>query len=114
MEDVKNVPAKVEKSKSPTKEKEFNGYTMEELKYQRALLALRKEFSKEQMLQTLNGMKPSSATKEKGSSWGSKLAFAGGLAGKIFSNFNVLDYVMIGMSLFGTAKKAYSFFKGRK
>lgn len=105
-----NLPVK----KADTSDDAFKGYTLEELKYQRAMMALRKEFAKAKILQSLEAMKPSKKTGSAGSVLGSRFALLRSLGGKVFSNFNVLDYVMIGMSLFGTAKKAYSLFKRSK
>ena len=103
-----NLPAQADEQK---KKEDFKGYTLEQLKYQRAMMALRVEFSKEQLIQSFEALKPKKKATEKTSLLGPKFAFASNLAGKIFSNLNVLDYVMIGMSAFGTAKKAISLFR---
>ena len=95
-------------------EKPFKGFTMEELKYQRALIALKKDFSKMQLLESVEALRPKRNSTEKSSVFGPKMAFAGQIASKFFKNLNVLDYVMLGMSLFGTAKKAYSLIRRKK
>lgn len=97
-----------------TPEKPFGGYTLEDLKYQRAMMALRKEFAKSKLLQSLDAMRPNAKPKGHESNFGSKFALARTLGGKLFGSLNTLDYVMLGMSLFGTAKKAYSLFRRKK
>lgn len=94
----------------------FKGYTIEELRYQRAMLALRKEFCKVKLMESIQGLKPGgrkseSTVSKKGSS---KLALAGKIAGKLLSNLNALDYVLMGLSLFGTVKKGYKLIRGKK
>lgn len=91
----------------------FQGYTMEELKYQRAMMALRKEFCKAKMLQSAHALRPGSGKRSQGKGK-SKLAFAGQIASKIFSNLNTLDYILMGISLFGTARKGIRLIKGKK
>lgn len=96
-----------------TDDKPFKGYTIEELKYRRAMMALRKEFAKEQIQKSIIQILP----KKKQDNLpilGSKFALARSVASKVFSNLNLLDYAMVGMSIFGTAKKAYNLFKKKK
>ena len=108
--DKTNTPAKAEKEKAPA----FKGYTMEELKYQRAMMELRKDFAKEQVLRTLAAMHPAHARQNKESGFGSRFGLVKSIAGKVLGNLNTLDYIMMGISLFGTAKKAYSLFRRKK
>ena len=110
MKDNKNLPSLPDKDV----DRPFKGYTMEELKYQRAMMALKVEFSKEQLMASLRSFHPSNAKTAKGSGLVSKLGLAGRLTSKFFSGLNTLDYVMMGMSLFGTAKKAYGLFIKKK
>ena len=83
---------------------EFRGYTMEELRYQRALIALRKEFSKTKMQKTWNNFRTGGRDESRQAS---ALNIAGGIAAKILSGMNVVDYALMGVSLFGTGKKIY-------
>lgn len=93
----------------------FKGYTIEELRYKRAMMALKKEFCKEKALQSLRSLNPAERRKAQGSSSkSSKLAFAGQIASKIFSNLNTLDYILMGISLFGTARKGIRLIRGKK
>lgn len=91
----------------------FKGYSLEELRYQRALVALQKEFTKSRIirnthnLQKSNPFNPATAA----SSLPGKMGF---LASKLFTGINYLDYALIGFSIFGTARKVFSFFRKKK
>ena len=92
--------------------KEFKGYSIEELRYQRALVALRKDFCVTKMMQNLDQIRSRGIFGGSGDkSRGPKI---GGIAQKLMSGLGYLDYAMIGMSIFGTGKKIFNFFKGRK
>lgn len=106
MKDI--VPAKKEEPQASTP---FKGYTMEEIRYHRAMMALRKEFCKARLVQSIDNLRPKH--KEKASKT-SAFSVAATVASKIFSNLNLLDYVMMGISLFGTAKKGISLFRKKK
>lgn len=93
---------------------EFKGYTLEELRYQRALVALKKDFSKSKLIHDLDKVRNHKILGGAGEGKMSKIARAGGIATKIFSGLNYLDYAMIGMSLFTSGKKIYKFFSSRK
>lgn len=103
------VPATVQVEETVA---QFKGYTMEELKYQRAMMALKKEFCKAKVMQSMDTLRPK--RNEPKSSTGSKFAIAGQIASKLFSNLNTLDYVLMGISLFSTAKKGYKLIRGKK
>ncbi|MDE7413601.1 MAG: hypothetical protein K2N05_07455 [Muribaculaceae bacterium] len=94
-------------------QKDFKGYTIEELRYQRALVALQKEFCKSKVLHKAERIKNRKLFgNNEGSS--SKLSKVGNIAGKLLTGLNYLDYAMIGMSLFGSGKKIYKFIKRKK
>jgi len=94
-------------------ESNFKGYTLEELKYQRALVTLQKEFCRTKLMrhvgniQKSNPLSPSSAV----SSLPGKVGF---VASKVFSSLNYLDYAMLGFSLFGIVRKVTSVFRRKK
>lgn len=106
-----SMPA-VEKQKeaAPHHTKEFKGYSIEELRYQRALVALRKDFCKSRMIHNVDKLRRHGLF-GRGSS---KIANVGGVASKIISGLGYVDYLMIGMSLFGTGKKIFRFFHKKK
>lgn len=89
----------------------FKGYTLEEIRYHRAMMALRKEFCKSKLMQTVGELTPK--RKEK-SSKKSGFSIAASIASKVFSNLNTLDYIMMGISLFGTAKKGFNLIRKKK
>lgn len=103
---TENLPATTDQKK------EFKGYSMEELRYQRAMLLLRKEFCKSKMIHDLNNIKEHSILG--GKKGDSKIMRVGSLTSKLLSGLNYLDYAMLGASIFGTGKKIYNFFKRTK
>lgn len=87
----------------------FKGYTLEELRYQRAMTALQKEFAKSRIAHKVNNVrKRSFFGKDTSTSTFSKV---GGIAAKLLSGVSYLDYAMLGMTLFKSGKKIYSFFR---
>lgn len=103
-----DVPAAEAKPAKP-----FKGFTMEELKYQRALMALRKEFAKEQIQNSVQALRPN-RQKDGQSKFANRFGLAATVAKKLLGNLNSLDYLMVGMSAFGVAKKAYNLFRKKK
>lgn len=102
MSENKNTPA------TAVKDEKFKGYSIEELRYQRALLALRKEFCKSKVLNSIDKIKnPYRSSGESGKGFLGKAGKVAGIAGKILSNLNIIDYAMVGASLFGSGKKIY-------
>lgn len=92
--------------------KNFKGYTMEELRYQRALAALRKEFCKSKVTQGVQGLKnpfgnskSAKALPQIGTlvSKVPALASAGGVGKTILKTLTgrlkPFDYIMVGISL---------------
>lgn len=106
---MKSLDTKKNKKESDHLEDDFKGYTMEELRYQRALLALKKEYVKEKALHStmeikeqipiLNGNSPAFSLKSHG------------LAGKILRGLDFADYIVLGMQGIKIGKKIGSFFK---
>lgn len=90
----------------------FKGYTIEELRYHRALVALQKEFCKSKILHNIDNIRNPNKDNENGKI--SKLARIGSIASKLLSGLNYLDYAMMGVSLFGVGKKAYNLFKRKR
>lgn len=97
------------KGANAEKVEKFKGYTLDELRYQRALIALRKEFSKENTLH--NARRISKFNPLKG---GSGMGRAGQIATKLLSGMNYIDYALLGFSAFSTIRKFTSFFRRKK
>lgn len=93
------------------REQEFKGYTMDELRYQRALVALKKEFLREKAIKQtkeikeqvplLNGKAPSIGG-------GSR-----GIMGKLIKGLSFTDYILLGFQMLKIGKKIGSIF-GKK
>lgn len=104
----KALPAKTDETVDA-----FKGYSMEELRYQRAMMALRKEFCKAKVMESVRELRPKREREGAGKS-SSKFALAAQIASKVFSNLNTIDYVLMGISLFGTARKGFRLLRGKR
>lgn len=90
----------------------FKGYTLSDLKYRRAVVALQKEFAKEKIMEDLDHMRgwnPLSSLEGN-----SKAAKTASLARKVLGGLNYLDYILIGFSLFSSGKKFFRLFRSKK
>ena len=91
---------------------EFKGYTLAELRYQRALVLLKREFLKEKAMEEtkavkkripmLNGKSPLDSMNPTG------------IVGKVVRGLNYADYLMLGFSIFNAGKKVFSLFRKKK
>lgn len=89
---------------------QFKGYTLEELRYQKALVLVRKEFCKSKLLRNVDSLKKHNPLSP--SSDGVLLPGTfGSIASKLVKGLNYLDYMMIGFSVFGSVRKVLTFFK---
>lgn len=110
MKEIKEKEKTAKEIMSP--ENEFKGYTIEEIRFQRALVAMEAEFCKTKLtkslhnLQRLNPLSTSS-----GSSLPGK---AGSIALRLLNGLNYMDYILLGWSAFSGVRKIFSLFKGRK
>ncbi|MEZ3518767.1 MAG: hypothetical protein K1V75_02350 [Muribaculaceae bacterium] len=90
---------------------EIKGLTIREIRYQRALVALQKDFCREKMNVSLMKLKNSSPFSK---DYQGKSKFFGrpaGIVGKVLGGMNYIDYVLLGFSLFSNARKVMGFFK---
>lgn len=92
----------------------FKGYTLEEIRYQRALVTLQKEFCKTKLNRNLQNIQKANPFSSAASASGSLPGKFGMVAGKLLTGLNYIDYAMIGFSLFGTARKVFSFFRRKR
>lgn len=109
---MKDKGTKGNQTQDAAAENEFRGYTLDELKYQRAILLLKKEFLKEKALKEvntvkqripmLNGKSPLDTITPKG------------VMAKIINGLNYADYLLLGFSLFKFGKKLTSVFRRKK
>lgn len=100
---------------------EFKGYSIEELRYQRNLVALRKDFCKVRLLQSIATLNPLGEEKRSGIFGVSKpkrsrtaFGIAAKVASSLLGNLNKLDYIVVALSLFGTIKKGVSLIRKKK
>ncbi len=95
--------------------RQVKGLTISEIRYQRALVALQKEFCKEKIDMSIRKLKTSSPF-SKDYAGGKKSSFGkfGAIAGKLIGGMNYLDYAIIGFSAFSNVRKLLGFFKKKK
>jgi len=96
----------------------FKGYTIDEIRYQRAMLGVRKEFCKAKVMESVSNLKPGGRRREHGILKATRkpplLRMAGGVASKFLGNLNAIDYVLMGISAIGTVRKGIRLLKGKK
>ena len=94
-------------------EKEFKGYTLDDIRFQRALVTLEAELCKAKILKSVENIQQMNPLSP-GYKSSSKMGKAGSIAMKMISGLNYLDYIMLGFSVFSGARKVYSFFHKKK
>lgn len=112
MENVKRIEGR-DKVLSPVDElAEFEGYTLDEIRHHRALIAVRKEFAKAKVVEQLDVLKDRNPFTPDGTlKAASRL---GSIPMKIVQGLNYTDYIMLGISAFGSLKKVLSLFRKKK
>ena len=93
---------------------DFKGYNLEEIRYQRAIVALKKEFAKEKMMADISEIKKRLPFQKENKQTGVGFPLAKGLVGKALSGLGYVDYFLLGFSVISTGKKIFSFFRKKK
>ena len=91
---------------------DFKGYTLEEVRYQRALLLLKKEFLREKALGEISEVKSRIPLLNGKSTLGSLSSKS--MIGRVLKGLNYADYLMLGFSIFNAGKKVLSFMRKKK
>lgn len=103
-----------EKAIEATKPAKIKGLTIREIRYQRGLVTLQKEFCREKINISLEKIKRSSPFSKDYDGGGTNKSRATGILGKLLSGLNYVDYAMAGFSIFNTGKKFLKFFSRKK
>ena len=90
----------------------FDGLPIDEIRHHRALIAVRKEFAKSKILEDVEKVKERNPFAPDGSLKAAQRL--GNVPMKIMRGLNYTDYIMMGISAFGTVRKALSLFKKKK
>lgn len=111
---TKTLPAATKTDINPqaAMEKELKGLTLNEIRYQRALLLLKREFCAEKIRTDMEKIRQRGVLGI--GKPGNKLTRVSSFASKALSGFNYIDYALMGFSLFSTAKKVMGFFRKKK
>lgn len=88
------------------------GMSIDEIRYRRALVALKKEFCKSKVLLHKEKIANSSPfSKGYKAPENSKMGRFGAIVGKLTGKLNFLDYAMMGVSMFQVGKKVFGLIK---
>lgn len=91
------------------------GMTLDEIRYRRAVLALKKDFCKEKVLLGREKLMKQGPFAPKTQSSGSRLFdTVATIAGRFSGKMKVLDYVMVGVSAYSAGKRVLGMFRKKK
>lgn len=105
-----NVPATV--TEEPISK--FKGYSLEDLRYRRALVALQKEFAKSKIISNTHKLQKHSPFSDRFGEDNSTVGKVGLMAGKLLHGLNYIDYAILGFTLFKSTKKILGIFRKKK
>lgn len=108
---LNNNPRNPQQGLNEVGKPEFKGYTLDELRYQRALHALKCEYSKENVIASINKLRQRSIFGRTKMGLKSKMP---SMMSKILSGLSYADYAMMGISIYSSARKVFSLFKKKK
>lgn len=94
----------------------FAGYSIDELKYRKALVLLQREFVAAKAGETLRKFTDRNSPMYRGhdKKRGSTFMNTANIVSKVFRGLDILDYAMLGISVFSTGKKIMSLFRRKK
>lgn len=115
--DPNKLPAVIDKpTGAPHLSGNFRGYTLNELRFQRTLIDVRRAYVKERLLgefANIRSLRFLDTKKGKGGrGWLNPSVFA--IAGKAFKLFSYVDYISLGITLFQSGRKVFSLFRRKK
>ena len=109
---MKEIKAKEKVAKDiMTPENEFKGYTIEEIRFHRALVAMEADFCKTKIQKSLYNLQKVNPLAPNNMSLPGK---AGSIALTLLNGLNYMDYILLGFSAFTGVRKIFSFFKGKR
>lgn len=108
---VNNLPSTISETPKTT----FKGYSLEDIRYRRAVVALQKEFTKQKIFTNITKVQRQSPfSRDYTPSKGGIMGKTGAIAGKLITGLNYMDYVMLGFSIFNSGRKIFKFFRRKK
>ena len=110
MKEIKNKEKVAKDIVSP--ENDFKGYTIEEIRFHRALVAMEADFCKAKILKNINNLQSLNPLSGKGTH--SLPGKAGSVVLRLLNGLNYMDYIFLGWSLFNGGRKIFSFFRKSK
>lgn len=93
---------------------EFDGFTLEEIRHHKALIAVRKEFAKAKLFEKVENAKAMNPFIHSRQGKIKAASSLGSLPLKMIKGLNYTDYILLGISTFGTMRKLFSLFRKKK
>jgi len=101
----------------PVNSASFEGYTLDELNYRRAIVSLKKDFYKERLLQNLHSLQhasPLNAFTGTGGNQNKRKFRTSSIFSKMMKSLSVIDYALMGVSVFKSVSSVIKVFKRKK
>lgn len=115
MDDIIKVNAGTSAEPHPAPKK-FRGYTIDEIKYRRVLVSLKKEVYKERLINSYRGLveaSPLHRSPNKGRKT-KRQHITGSIMTKILHSLDMVDYAVLGFSLYKSVTNVANFFRRKK
>lgn len=93
---------------------QFKGYTIAQLRYRRAMVAVKKEYALEELRNERHKFSSISNFSGKFGSVAKTVSNTAPILSKIFRGLSYMDYITMGISLFGGARKIVNRFRKKK
>ncbi len=99
---------------APQPEKRFKGYTIAELRYRRALVAVKKDFLRHELLAEKEYFSSIGKVSGKFGTMARSVGKGAPVVGKILKGLSVIDYITLGISLYSSINKIVGRFRKKK
>lgn len=109
---MSNKSNEIKGAKKLSGEEEFKGYTLDELRYQRALLLIKREFLRDKAIEESKKIKDKIPLINGNSGLGE--ITTKGVIGKVIRGLDFADYLLLGFQAIRIGKKFGSMFKRKK
>jgi len=96
------------------KEAEFKGYTISQLRYRRAMIAVKKEYALQELISEKHKFSSRSNFGGKFGSVARTVSNSAPVISRIFRGLSYMDYITVGLSLYGGVRKIVRRFRKKK
>lgn len=95
---------------APHHKENFRGYSIQELRNQRIITGLRRDFLREKLMAEITSIRKPTSSDEDGGKKSKWMA----IAGNVMKMMSYADFIAVGMALFRSGRKVASIFRRRK